>query len=125
MIVEPGSATSLTKPTRLAAVSSGTSYGYHWLRLEVTLDVLHIEQEIESNQFSVTDSLGANDFPDIFVTSGDPKCNSSASWGAYAPGESFGPAPLCIQVAGPTNGPLTLTWSPDPSGQGAVVVPLP
>ncbi len=110
-------------PTDVAAQAS-PEHGYHWLRLEVTVVVSEGEQEVEENQFSVTDSLGSETTSDL-LSMYDHNCSDTAAWGVYGPGESFGPAPLCLLVAGPVDGPLTLAWSPNVSETGVVHVQLP
>jgi hypothetical protein len=93
-----------------AASFAVPEHGFHWLRIEVTVMATEGQQHLEPFNFDVKDAIG-QDGPDLGAVD-DPRCQMSAAGGIYGPGEGFGPFPLCFQVAGPVDGPLTLIWFP-------------
>jgi hypothetical protein len=99
--------------------------GFHWLRLEVTVVVNTGQLHLEPFGFNIQDAVG-QDGPDLGGLD-DPRCTISATGGIYGPGEQLGPTPLCFQVAGPVDGPLTLIWFPTEltGPQSAVQIKLP
>jgi hypothetical protein len=99
--------------------------GYHWLRLELTVVVNSGQKHLEPFGVEIKDSVG-QDAADLGALH-DPHCQSSVQGGIYGPGERLGPFPMCFQVAGPVDGPLTLIWFPTQiTGlQSAVEIGLP
>ena len=103
----------LSVPSNWAAQAS-PKRGFHWIRFELTLTVSSGQHDLEPGAFTVSDAVGV-DLALDFAPTLDPNCKSSAAGGVYGPGETLGPMPVCMQVAGPVNGPLTLGWSPGPT----------